>query len=201
MVPLVPRPSLSVHTDCSRHLDCTAVRELVISALQEVARTDARVGPSGDRPPSQLQRRPPPPQPQVTSPQNPSASGDEVTFTATVTSGSPATPVTTGQRLLQIRRDFLLRRNRTQAAQNVNTSGQATFATSSLGMGSHAIWAATAALRVPRERGQRYPAGQQHRDRYRSGLLCQPLEDRSVGHLHSHSHQQLQPRHYRPGDL
>ena len=76
---------------------------------------------------------------QVTSSQNPSALGDAVTFTATVTSGSPATSVTTGQVSFKTGGTSCSDAAQLQAPQTVNSSGQVTFATSSLALGSHVI--------------------------------------------------------------
>ena len=76
---------------------------------------------------------------QVTSSQNPSASGDEVTFTATVTSGSPAAAVTAGQVSFKTDGTSCADATELQAAQNVNSSGQVAFPTSSLAIGSHVI--------------------------------------------------------------
>jgi large repetitive protein len=76
---------------------------------------------------------------QVTSSQNPSATGDEVTFTATVTSGSPATAVTAGQISFKEGGTSCTDATQLQAAQNVNSSGQVTLTTSSLTIGSHQI--------------------------------------------------------------
>ena len=76
---------------------------------------------------------------QVTSSQNPSATGDEVTFTATVTSGSPATAVTAGQITFKEGGTSCTDATQLQGAQNVNSSGQVTLTTSSLTIGSHEI--------------------------------------------------------------
>ncbi|CAN5762559.1 hypothetical protein BH24GEM1_BH24GEM1_12800 [soil metagenome] len=76
---------------------------------------------------------------QVTSSQNPSAFGDAVTFTATVTSGSPATAVTAGQVSFKTGGTSCSDATQMQAAQNVNGSGQVTFTTSGLAIGSHTI--------------------------------------------------------------
>jgi hypothetical protein len=76
---------------------------------------------------------------QVTSSQNPSALGDAVTFTATVSSGSPATAVSTGQVSFKTGGTSCSDGTQVQAAQNVNGSGQVTFTTSSLAIGSHVI--------------------------------------------------------------
>jgi hypothetical protein len=76
----------------------------------------------------------------VTSSQNPSSSAESVTFTATVTSGSPATAVTTGQ--------ISFKAGGTNcadaptvlpAAQTVSGSRQVAFTTSALALGSHTI--------------------------------------------------------------
>ena len=82
---------------------------------------------------------------QVTSSQNPSASGDEVTFTATVTSGSPAVAVTAGQVAFKTGGTSCSDATQLQGAQNVDGSGQVTFSISTLPIGSHVIRDATAA--------------------------------------------------------
>jgi hypothetical protein len=73
----------------------------------------------------------------ASSSQNPSLPGQSVTLTATVTFGSPGSPVTAGS--VTFREGTCASGTILQAAQAVNGSGQVTFTTSSLATGSHPI--------------------------------------------------------------
>jgi hypothetical protein len=75
----------------------------------------------------------------VSSSQNPSGSGQSVTFTATVTSGSPAAAVTAGQVAFKLGGTNCADASQLQAGQTVDANGQVTFATSALAIGSHII--------------------------------------------------------------
>jgi hypothetical protein len=68
----------------------------------------------------------------VTSSLNPSKKGQTVTFTATVTANSPGTAIPTGSVTFKDGTKNL-------STKTLNSSGQATFATSTLGRGTHSI--------------------------------------------------------------
>ena len=75
----------------------------------------------------------------VTSSQNPSIVGNPVTFTATVTTGSPATPVTTGQVSFKTGGTSCADASQVQAPQNF-VSGEVKYTPSpNLALGSHII--------------------------------------------------------------
>ncbi len=74
----------------------------------------------------------------IISSQNPSASGQEVTFTASVTSGSPAAAVTTGSVTF---RSGTCSGAILSGPTDLNNSGQASFSKSDLAIGSHTIFA------------------------------------------------------------
>jgi hypothetical protein len=76
----------------------------------------------------------------VTSSQNPSSLGDPVTFTATVTSGSPALPVGSGQISFKTGGTSCSNATQVQAPQTVDGNGQVTYTPSpNLTLGSHII--------------------------------------------------------------
>jgi hypothetical protein len=76
----------------------------------------------------------------VTSSQNPSSLGDAVTFTATVTSGSPALPVGSGQISFKTGGTNCSNATQVQAPQTVDGNGQVTYTPSpNLTLGSHII--------------------------------------------------------------
>jgi large repetitive protein len=75
----------------------------------------------------------------VTSSQNPSPNGASVTFTATVTSGSPATAVTLGKVSFKTGGTSCANASDLQAGEDLDQNGQVTFATSTLAIGAHVI--------------------------------------------------------------